>query len=208
MSILNISDSQPQTAAMAFRTASLSLRRMISTSAVRSDMTVTFGGPNAVFYNKATNIKQVCSVGLLCGVNLFDELSFLQIDVPSFSGAFGILPNHVPTLAVLKPGVVSVYEEEGAVKKFFVSSGSVSINEDASVQILAEEAHPVEDIDSAAARDIVAQAQAKVSSAADEVRCNYLFEMNRIFPCYHSHHSPLPSISVLSLSIPRTKTWF
>merc|ERR1711874_437374 len=82
-----------------------------------------------------------------------------QIDVPSFSGAFGILPNHVPTLAVLKPGVVSVYEEEGAVKKFFVSSGSVSIN---------EEAHPVEDIDVAAARDIVAKAQARVSSAADE----------------------------------------
>merc|ERR1739842_268438 len=98
------------------------------------------------FYNKATNIK--------------------QIDVPSFSGAFGILPSHVPTLAVLKPGVVSVYEEEGAVKKFFVSSGSV--NEDASVQILAEEVHPVEDIDVAAARDIVAKAQAKMSSAADE----------------------------------------
>ena len=97
-----------------------------------------------------------------------------QIDVPSFSGAFGILPNHVPTLAVLKPGVVSVYEEEGAVKKFFVSSGSVSINEDASVQILAEEAHPVEDIDVAAARDIVAQAQAKVSAAVDEVRLHNL----------------------------------
>ena len=51
---------QPLTAAMAFRTASFSLRRMISTSAVRSsEMSVTFGGPNAVFYNKATNIKQV-----------------------------------------------------------------------------------------------------------------------------------------------------
>merc|ERR1711913_116961 len=111
-------------------------------------MSVTFGGPNAVFYNKATNIK--------------------QIDVPSFSGAFGILPNHVPTLAVLKPGVVSVYEEEGAVKKFFVSSGSVSINEDASVQILAEEAHRVEDLDVAAARDIVAKAQQKVASSTDE----------------------------------------
>merc|ERR1719367_2202888 len=121
---------------------------MISTSAVRSEMSVTFGGPNAVYYNKATNIK--------------------QIDVPSFSGAFGILPNHVPTLAVLKPGVVSVYEEEGAVKKFFVSSGSVSINEDASVQILAEEAHPVEDLDVAAARDIVAKAQQKVASSTDE----------------------------------------
>merc|ERR1712154_211282 len=78
------------------------------------------------------------------------------------SGAFGILPNHVPTLAVLKPGVVTVYEEDGAVKKIFVSSGSVSINKDASVQILAE------DIDGAAARDILSKAQAKVSSTSDE----------------------------------------
>ena len=66
--------------------------------------------------------------------------------------------------------MVTVYEEDGAVKKIFVSSGSVSINQDASVQILAEEAHPVEDIDGAAARDILAKAQAKVSSTADEVR--------------------------------------
>merc|ERR1711954_264690 len=122
---------------------------MFSTSGARSsEMSLTFGGPNAVFYNKASNVKQV--------------------DVPSFSGAFGILPNHVPTLAVLKPGVVTVYEDDGATKKFFVSSGSISINEDASVQILAEEAHKVEDLDVAAARDIVAKAQQKVASSTDE----------------------------------------
>lgn len=50
-----------------------------------------------------------------------------QVDVPSFSGSFGILPNHVPTLAVLKPGVVSVYEADGSKKDIFVSSGTVSI---------------------------------------------------------------------------------
>merc|ERR1712227_592764 len=134
---------------MAFRTAASLARRMMSTSAVRSsEMSFTFGGPNAVFYNAAA-VKQV--------------------DVPSFSGAFGILPNHVPTLAVLKPGVVTVYEDDGATNKFFVSSGSVSINEDASVQILAEEVHKLEDLDAAAARDIVAKAQSKVASASDEV---------------------------------------
>merc|ERR1712029_805910 len=99
----------------------------------------------------------------------YNAASFKQVDVPSFSGAFGILPNHVPTLAVLKPGVVTVYEDDGAINKFFVSSGSVSINEDASVQILAEEVHKVEDLDAAAARDIVAKAQSKVASAIDEV---------------------------------------
>lgn len=50
------------------------------------------------------------------------------MDVPSFSGSFGILAKHVPTLAVLKPGVVTVFENDGSAKKVFVSSGTVSIN--------------------------------------------------------------------------------
>lgn len=66
----------------------------------------------------------------------YDSQSVKQVDVPSFSGAFGILPKHVPTLAVLKPGVVSVFENDGNVKKIFVSSGTVTINEDSSVQVI------------------------------------------------------------------------
>lgn len=65
----------------------------------------------------------------------YDSASVKQVDVPSFSGAFGILPKHVPTLAVLKPGVVTVFENDGKVKKIFVSSGTVTINEDSSVQV-------------------------------------------------------------------------
>lgn len=65
----------------------------------------------------------------------YDAASVKQVDVPSFSGSFGILPKHVPTLAVLKPGVVTVFENDGAVKKIFVSSGTVTINEDSSVQV-------------------------------------------------------------------------
>merc|ERR1712179_832758 len=119
-SSLAFSDS-PTSIAMAFRSASFAVRRMMTTSAVRSaDMSFTFAAPNAVHYNKA---------------------SVKQVDVPSFSGSFGILPAHVASLAVLKPGVLTVYEDEGAVKKFFVSSGSITINDDSSVQILAEEAH-------------------------------------------------------------------
>ena len=78
--------------------------------------------------------------------NTVNRLLLFQVDVPSFSGSFGILPNHVPALAVLSPGVVTVFEDDGAAKKFFVSSGSVTINEDASVQILAEEAHLVDNL--------------------------------------------------------------
>merc|ERR1712076_258680 len=120
----------------------------MTTSAVRSaDMPFTFAAPNAVHYNKA---------------------SVKQVDVPSFSGSFGILPAHVASLAVLKPGVLTVYEDEGAVKKFFVSSGSITINDDSSVQILAEEAHAVEDLDAAAAKAALAEAQAAVAAAGGD----------------------------------------
>merc|ERR1712002_290322 len=73
-------------------------------------MNLTFSSASGTYYNNATNVKQV--------------------DVPAVSGSFGILPEHVPSLAVL--------EADASVKKYFVSSGSVTINDDSSVQILAE----------------------------------------------------------------------
>ena len=113
-----------------------------------SEMSFTFAAPNGVHYNAA---------------------SVKQVDVPSFSGSFGILPSHVPSLAVLKPGVVTVFENDGATNKFFVSSGSVTINEDSSVQVLAEEAHKLEDLDVNEAKKALQEAQSSVSSASDEV---------------------------------------
>merc|ERR1712224_1151504 len=136
--------------AMALRLATSRLLRNASklSSGRRnmSEMAFTFAAPNGVHYEGAA-VKQV--------------------DVPSFSGSFGILPNHVPALAVLSPGVVTVYEDDGAAKKFFVSSGSITINED-SVQILAEEAHSVDSLDATEAKAALAEAQASVASAATD----------------------------------------
>merc|ERR1711973_516081 len=122
------------------------VRRQMSVQArAMSQMAFTFAAPNGVHY---------------------DAASVKQVDVPSFSGSFGILPNHVPALAVLKPGVVTVYEEDGEVKKFFVSSGSVTVNEDASVQILAEEAQSAV----GAAADDAAKAEAQIAvEVAEEI---------------------------------------
>ncbi|KAH9496821.1 ATP synthase subunit delta, mitochondrial [Bulinus truncatus] len=112
-----------------------------------ADMAFTFASPYDVYYKDA-KVK--------------------QIDVPTFSGSFGILPNHVPTLAVLKPGVINVFEEDGSNKKYFVSSGSVTINDDSSVQILAEEAHPLDRFDTAAVREGLSKAQQEAASASSE----------------------------------------
>jgi F-type H+-transporting ATPase subunit delta len=124
--------------------------RLASVQPTRSyaDMAFTFASPASVFYNKA---------------------SVKQIDVPSFSGSFGILPNHVPLIAVLKPGVLTVYEQEGTNKRYFVSSGSVTVNEDSSVQILAEEACPVDQLDAQAVRDGAAKAAQDLLSANTDI---------------------------------------
>ena len=52
-----------------------------------------------------------------------------QVNVPGITGSFGILPDHVPVLTTLKPGVVDVMETAGgAAESFFVSSGTVTVN--------------------------------------------------------------------------------
>eukprot|EP00052_Salpingoeca_macrocollata_P034390 m.11340 g.11340 ORF g.11340 m.11340 type:complete len:164 (-) comp6392_c0_seq1:31-522(-) len=91
-----------------------------------------------------------------------------QVNVPSTSGDFGILQDHVPALAVLKPGVVSVFEAADNKKDFFVSSGTITVNQDSSVQIVAEEACPVDHLDLAAARSGLEKYTAQASSAASD----------------------------------------
>ncbi|XP_067270907.1 ATP synthase subunit delta, mitochondrial [Pseudorasbora parva] len=115
--------------------------------AATAEMSFTFASPTQVF---------------------FKEASVKQIDVPTLTGAFGILPAHVPTLQVLRPGVVTVFNEDGSSAKYFVSSGSVTVNSDSSVQLLAEEAVPLDSLDLAAAKANLEKAQSDLVSASDE----------------------------------------
>lgn len=69
---------------------------------------------------------------------------------------------------MLKPGLVSVYENDGTVKQVFVSSGTITVNEDSSVQVLAEEAHPLESLDSRKAAETLQEAQKQLASAKDD----------------------------------------
>ncbi|XP_028857110.1 ATP synthase F(1) complex subunit delta, mitochondrial [Denticeps clupeoides] len=112
-----------------------------------AQMSFTFASPTEVFFQGA---------------------SVKQIDVPTLTGAFGILPAHVPTLQVLRPGVVTVFSDDGSSKKFFVSSGSVTVNADSSVQLLAEEACPLDSLDLATAKANLEKAQADMVGASDE----------------------------------------
>ncbi|MCJ8737732.1 hypothetical protein PDJAM_G00027430 [Pangasius djambal] len=123
------------------------VRAYAEAAAGSPQMSFTFASPNEVFF-KGASVKQV--------------------DVPTMTGAFGILPAHVPTLQVLRPGVVTVFSEDGSAAKYFVSSGSVTVNADSSVQLLAEEAVPLDSLDLSAAKANLEKAQSELVSASDE----------------------------------------
>ncbi|XP_039175209.1 ATP synthase subunit delta, mitochondrial [Crotalus tigris] len=113
-----------------------------------AQLAFTFASPAQIFYNAAI-VKQV--------------------DVPTLSGSFGILAAHVPTLQVLRPGVVTVFDEDGSSKKYFVSSGSLTVNADSSVQLLAEEVALLDELDAATAKSNLDKALSALASATDEV---------------------------------------
>lgn len=52
-----------------------------------------------------------------------------MVIVPASSGLMGVLPNHAPTVAQLRPGVVEIHEGETQ-EKFFISSGFAFIHKD------------------------------------------------------------------------------
>eukprot|EP00126_Sphaerothecum_destruens_P004513 Sdes_comp18232_c0_seq3m7827 len=68
-----------------------------STSSSSSHVKLTFTAPGQAFYKNSP---------------------VDQINVPSTAGDFGILPSHVPSIAILRPGLVSVLTS-GSLKSYF-----------------------------------------------------------------------------------------
>ena len=100
----------------------------------------------------------------------FDVLA-LQVDmviVPATTGQMGILPGHVPTIAELKPGLMSVHEGTD-VKKYFVSSGFAFIHANSYADIVAIEAVPVDRIDANQVQKGLAEFTQKLSSATTDL---------------------------------------
>jgi F-type H+-transporting ATPase subunit epsilon len=68
-----------------------------------------------------------------------------SVVVPASEGEMTVLAGQAPTMATLKPGVVTVAEGKGSARRLFVRGGFVDINE-SGLTILAEHAIALEDL--------------------------------------------------------------
>ncbi|KAK3025082.1 hypothetical protein RJ639_044961 [Escallonia herrerae] len=99
------------------------------------------------------------------------ELSGKEVDmviVPATTGQMGILPGHVPTIAELKPGLMTVHEGND-VQKYFVSSGFALVHANSYADIIAVEAVPVNRIDPNLVQKGLAEFTQKLNSASTDL---------------------------------------
>jgi F-type H+-transporting ATPase subunit epsilon len=68
-----------------------------------------------------------------------------QVDVPGAEGDFGVLANHAPTVATLRPGILTVHGADGE-RKIVVLGGFAEVSAQGLI-VLADVAESVESID-------------------------------------------------------------
>ena len=68
-----------------------------------------------------------------------------QVDVPGAEGDFGVLENHAPVVATLRPGILTVHTAGGA-QKLVVLGGFAEVSA-SGLTVLAEVAETVADMD-------------------------------------------------------------
>jgi F-type H+-transporting ATPase subunit epsilon len=88
-----------------------------------------------------------------------------QVDVPGSEGDFGVLAGHAPLMTTLRPGILVLHREGGALK-VVVNGGFAEVNP-AGLTVLADMAVPVEDFDKAVLADEIENTGEAVATAED-----------------------------------------
>jgi F-type H+-transporting ATPase subunit epsilon len=89
-----------------------------------------------------------------------------QVDVPGAEGDFGVLAHHAPLIAMLKPGILTVFGA-GETKRIVVVGGFAEVNEQG-LTVLADMAMPVEDFDRTSLEGQIKDTEEDVADATDD----------------------------------------
>ena len=87
--------------------------------------------------------------------------------VPGSEGAFTVLKDHAPVMAVLRPGIVEVDESQTKKQRLFVRGGFADVSSHG-LTILAEQAIPLEDLDPGHLDEQIQEAEEDLNDAVSE----------------------------------------
>jgi len=89
-----------------------------------------------------------------------------QVDVPGAEGDFGVLANHAPLVAMLKPGILSIFAS-GEPRRIVVGGGFAEVNGEG-LTVLAEIAVPIADFDRAQLTSEIKDTEEDLADAKDD----------------------------------------
>jgi F-type H+-transporting ATPase subunit epsilon len=89
-----------------------------------------------------------------------------QVDVPGSEGDFGVFAGHAPVMTTLRPGVLAIVSAGKAAEKFFVRGGFAEVTLQG-LTVLAEEAMPLAELDTATLDQRIKNAEEDVADAKD-----------------------------------------
>ena len=85
-----------------------------------------------------------------------------EVTIPSFEGQMGILKDHIPLITFLRPGIISVQNQEE--KKYFVEEGTVEFS-DNNLLILTSTAKDLKNMEKNYINDLIDKAEKKLKDS-------------------------------------------
>ena len=89
-----------------------------------------------------------------------------QVDVPGAEGDFGVLAGHAPFVTTVRPGILTVFREGGALK-VVVNGGFAEVNPEG-LTVLADMAEPLDDFDRTVLAGQIKDAEEDVADAKED----------------------------------------
>ncbi len=111
------------------------------------------------------------ALGTILGINLVTPRGVVahtdadSVQAPGELGEFELLPGHIPMLAALRAGVLTIGSK--ARTRYAVGPGYLRVDHGGAVEILVEQAVPTKDIDAEAAKKDLAAAEAELGKWGD-----------------------------------------
>jgi F-type H+-transporting ATPase subunit epsilon len=90
-----------------------------------------------------------------------------MVVVPGTEGDMGVLPDHAPLIATVRPGVIAVFENGQVSERIFVGGGFVEITGERCT-VLAEVAAPIAELDRGRIDATLKNAREDLADAKDE----------------------------------------
>ena len=85
-----------------------------------------------------------------------------EVTIPSYEGQMGILKDHIPLITFLRPGVISIKNQEE--KKYFVEEGTVEFSNN-KLLILTSTAKDLTELDSNFIEDLLNKSEKELMEA-------------------------------------------